>query len=88
MLSSSVPGMKSANSSESEELGYRPVSSHSNFGRVYLAAGAVEVWVLDPDAQTIAKHTATGVSALCGGELLTSELLPGFRVAVSHFFAE
>ena len=54
----------------------------------YLAAGAVEVWVLDPEAQTIAKHTAAGVSALCGDELLTSELLPGFRVAVSHFFAE
>ncbi len=54
----------------------------------YLAAGAVEVWVLDPDAQTIAQHTATGVSTLSADGSLTSELLPGFCVAVSQFFAE
>ncbi len=54
----------------------------------YLAAGAVEVWVLDADAQKIAKHTAAAVSTVSGGESLTSELLPGFRVAVSQFFTE
>ncbi len=54
----------------------------------YLAAGAVEVWVLDPDAKMIAKHTAAGVATLSVEESLTSELLPGFLVAVAQFFAE
>ena len=54
----------------------------------YLAAGAVEVWVLDPDAKMTAKHTAAGVAMLSVEETLTSELLPGFRVAVARFFAQ
>ncbi len=54
----------------------------------YLAAGAVEIWVLDPDAQTISKHTAVGALLLPAGESLTSDLLPGFRVAINQFFAD
>ena len=54
----------------------------------YLAAGVVEIWVLDPEVQTIAKYSAGGVVVLGTSESLTSELLPGFRVAVEQFFAE
>lgn len=54
----------------------------------YLAAGAVEVWVLDPETQTIAKHRADGMWSSAESEILESELLPGFYVRVDHFFAE
>jgi Uma2 family endonuclease len=54
----------------------------------YLAAGVVEVWVLDPDVKTIAKHTTGGVVVLSANEALTSDLLPGFSVPVHLFFAE
>ncbi len=54
----------------------------------YLAAGVVEVWVLDPESHMIAKHGAGGVQLLSSSEWLTSELLAGFRVPVTAFFAE
>ena len=54
----------------------------------YLAAGVVEVWVLDPELQTIAKCMATGNQTLTAIESLTSGLLPGFHVPVADFFAE
>ena len=54
----------------------------------YLAAGVVEVWVLDAEVRTISKHLASGVQLLKPSESLTSELLPGFRVPVEKFFAE
>lgn len=54
----------------------------------YLAAGVVEVWVLDPELQTIAKHVTGGMTLLAPSETLTSELLPGFNVPVALFFAD
>ena len=54
----------------------------------YLAAGVVEAWVLDPENRTIAKHRGDGVVRLATTEWLTSDLLPGFRVAVQLFFAD
>jgi len=54
----------------------------------YLAAGVVEVWVLDPELQTIAKHVTGGMTLLSPSETLTSELLPGFNVPVALFFAD
>lgn len=54
----------------------------------YLAAGVVEVWVFNPEDQTIAQHRADGASIVSAGQSLTSELLPGFRVPVDQFFAE
>ena len=54
----------------------------------YLAAGVVEVWVLDPEVQTIAKHVTGGMTLLSPSETLTSELLPGFNVSVALFFAD
>jgi len=53
----------------------------------YLAAGVVEVWVLDPDDQSIAVH-AGSVRTFASTEQLTSDLLPGFAVPVAAFFAE
>ena len=54
----------------------------------YLAAGVVEVWVFNPEDQTIAQHRADGAVVVSAGQSLTSELLPGFRVPVDQFFAE
>ena len=54
----------------------------------YLAAGVIEVWVLDSESQTILKHWASGIAVLGVEEPLTSDILPGFRVAVAQFFAE
>ncbi len=54
----------------------------------YLAAGVVEIWVLDPEVQTIAMHTGGGVVILGAGEALTSAVLPGFSVPVHLFFAD
>ena len=54
----------------------------------YLAAGVVEVWVLDPDLQTIAKHRLDGVRTFGSGETLASDLLPDFNVPVALFFAD
>lgn len=54
----------------------------------YFAAGVVEVWVLDPEQRTIAKYTSNGVMEHRAEATLTSDLLPDFRVAVAHFFAD
>ena len=54
----------------------------------YLAAGVVEVWVLDPEDQTVAKHHAEGVQILTPDQSLTSDLLLGFNVSVALFFAD
>ncbi len=54
----------------------------------YLAAGVVEVWVLDSEDQSIAVHTAGSVRTCATGEPLTSDLLPGFSVPVHLFFAD
>ncbi len=54
----------------------------------YLAAGVVEVWVLDPEDQSIAQHTAGSIRTCVSGEPLTSNLLPGFSVPVHLFFAD
>ena len=54
----------------------------------YLAAGVIEVWVLDPENKSIAKHRADGVTLLDETEVLESELLPRFNVSVAQFFAD
>jgi len=54
----------------------------------YHAAGVIEVWVLDPEDQTMAVHTVGSVRTVGSTESLTSDLLPGFRVPVALFFAD
>ena len=49
----------------------------------YLKSGSREVWVLDISNQEIYIHAANSLRLLRSGDLLQSELLPGFSVAVS-----
>jgi Uma2 family endonuclease len=54
----------------------------------YFAAGCKRVWVLYPEEREIYIHGPGGVTQRRGDELLEEpELLPGFSVKVSSFFA-
>jgi Uma2 family endonuclease len=53
----------------------------------WLDAGSSEVWIVDPERNTISINTpAQPVRTLRGDEELTSEVLPGFRTKVSAVF--
>jgi Uma2 family endonuclease len=53
----------------------------------YLAAGAEEVWVLDPDARTLVVHRPeTKPQLYSESDLLQTQVMPGFEIAVSEFF--
>ncbi len=53
----------------------------------WLAAGAVEIWILDPVHRTVRVHRADGGYAfLRGTDALTTPLLPGFAVPVADLF--
>lgn len=54
----------------------------------YHTAGVVEVWVLDPEDQTITVHQDDNVRVFASTESLTSDLLPGFNVSAALFFAD
>lgn len=51
----------------------------------YLSSGAVEVWLVDLDADVVERHTADAASPAVHsrGEDVITTLLPGFRVGVS-----
>jgi Uma2 family endonuclease len=54
----------------------------------YHRAGVREVWVIDPDARTLAAHHADGsVRVIREADTVTSELLPGFAVPAAALFA-
>ena len=53
----------------------------------YHRAGVREVWVIDPDARTLAVHAADGsVRVIREADAVTSELLPGFAVPAAALF--
>ena len=52
----------------------------------YLKWGVHEVWLIDPEARTLAVHSRAGVQPLSEGAFLTSELVPGFRVQIGDLF--
>jgi Uma2 family endonuclease len=52
----------------------------------WLESGAEEVWVVDPRKRTIAVHNPDR-TLLTASDSLTSNLLPGFELAVSEAFA-
>jgi Uma2 family endonuclease len=53
----------------------------------YLAAGSVEVWIIDPQNIEVLVRSAHGVRVLRAGETLESPLLPGFSFGVSEAVA-
>jgi Uma2 family endonuclease len=57
--------------------------------RIYATAGVKEAWLLDPVAETIeVRDLATGHAQLFEkGGIAQSRAVPGFRVAVTAFFA-
>jgi Uma2 family endonuclease len=53
----------------------------------YFSAGVLRVWVLDSKQRRILVHRSlTDVQQIRMGEILTDELLPGFRVVVADLF--
>jgi Uma2 family endonuclease len=53
---------------------------------IYLEAGVSEVMIIYPDGQHVYVHSGTGVRWLRGTDTLTSDLLPGWSLAVSRLF--
>ena len=54
--------------------------------RDYLGAGSREVWLLDHENGEVLVHTPAGIRMLQGADILQSELLPGFSVALTALF--
>jgi Uma2 family endonuclease len=54
--------------------------------RKYLEAGVIEVWIVDREHRTIARHTRDGSATARGGERLESAVLPGFGVTPVGLF--
>lgn len=54
----------------------------------FLAAGSREIWLVDPREQQVRVHGADGsIDVLESTDVLTSDLLPGFRCPVADIFA-
>ena len=58
--------------------------------REYFAAGVRLVWLVDPDARTIAVYTAPGSSTLLrqADTLPGGAVLPGFSLSLKELFDE
>ena len=54
----------------------------------YFHAGALRVWIVDPEARTIVIHKADGTNTRFGGkdQLEDPELLPGFALDMQKIF--
>ena len=52
----------------------------------YRRCGTVEVWIVSSETREILVYSASGDRILREGADLTSELLPGFRLAVTRLF--
>jgi Uma2 family endonuclease len=52
----------------------------------YRRCGTAEVWIVSPETREILVYSASGDRILREGADLTSELLPGFRLAVTRLF--
>jgi Uma2 family endonuclease len=52
----------------------------------YLKWGAHEVWLIDPEARTLAVHSRAGVQLLSEGAFLTSSFVPGWQLQIADLF--
>jgi Uma2 family endonuclease len=55
--------------------------------RRLLAAGAAEVWIVDPDTKTVERYDAGGCFKASGGEAVASNAVPGFSILPERLFA-
>jgi Uma2 family endonuclease len=54
---------------------------------LYMSSGVRELWLVDPDARSVTRVRPDLADVTLGeGEMLTSELLPGFALAVASIF--
>jgi Uma2 family endonuclease len=52
----------------------------------YLKWGVHEVWLIDPEARTLAVHSRAGVQPLSEGAFLTSSFVPGWQLQIADLF--
>lgn len=52
----------------------------------YRRAGVAEVWLVSTEVAEITLYNASGVRTLGPGDTLTSDLLPGFSIAIDDLF--
>ncbi len=52
----------------------------------YLRAGVSEVWLIAPEIEEVAIHTARTVRVLRGTDAIETDLLPGFSITVERLF--
>jgi len=72
-----------------EVVSSEPAKSLRAKVQLYLQHGAKVVWVAYPELRMIQVYTAAGVRELTGEEPLEApDVLPGFRVTASAFFAD
>ena len=50
---------------------------------IYLRAGVLEVWLVDPDSGSVEVHSPTGVARFDGARRAASVAVPGFTLAWS-----
>lgn len=55
--------------------------------RRLLAAGAAEVWIVDPDTKTVERYDARGCFKATGAEAVASNAVAGFTVVPAQLFA-
>jgi Uma2 family endonuclease len=56
--------------------------------RRLIAAGAAEVWIVDPEMRTVERYDAAGCAVASGEESLASNAVEGFSVTPARLFAE
>jgi len=57
--------------------------------QLWLNAGVLQVWVVNPEQRTLQIHRASGIGAILreGDEVSGEDILPGFHCRVAEFFS-